>query len=151
MVSGDFRLGAIASFICDDGRYLLASYFQENLKYVKDDQPVEVALNLYPGQIFKAKVKSIWKANGDGQLLPSGTLPKLAGATGRRINMRSPFFTTTPTSRISHRRARRRRLSRHGRHDWRLGRPAYRDPHLRGLILFTRALLKLAKLRLNQN
>jgi multidrug resistance efflux pump len=76
MVSGDFRLGAIASFICDDGRYLLASYFQESLKFVKDGQPVEVALNLYPGQIFKAKVKSIWKANGDGQLLPSGNLPK---------------------------------------------------------------------------
>jgi multidrug resistance efflux pump len=76
MVSGDFRLGAIASFICDDGRYLLASYFQESLKDVKYDQPVEVALNLYPGQIFKAKVKSIWKANGDGQLLPSGNLPK---------------------------------------------------------------------------
>jgi multidrug resistance efflux pump len=76
MVAGDVRLGAIASFICDDGRYLLASYFQESLKYVKDGQPVEVAMNLYPGQIFKAKVKSIWKANGDGQLLPSGSLPK---------------------------------------------------------------------------
>ena len=76
MVSGDYRLGAIASFICDDGRYLLASYFQESLKYVREGQPVEVALNLYPGQIFKAKVKSVWKANGDGQLLPSGSLPK---------------------------------------------------------------------------
>ena len=76
MVAGDIRFGAIASFICDEGRYLLASYFQESLKYVQDGQPVEVAMNLYPGQIFRAKVKSIWKANGDGQLLPSGTLPK---------------------------------------------------------------------------
>jgi multidrug resistance efflux pump len=76
MVAGEVRFGAIASFICDEGRYLLASYFQESLKYVKDGQPVEVAMNLYPGQIFKGTVKSTWKANGDGQLLPSGTLPK---------------------------------------------------------------------------
>jgi multidrug resistance efflux pump len=76
MVAGDYRIGAIASFVCDDGRYLLASYFQENLKYVKEGQPVEVALNTYPGQIFKGTVKSIWKVNGDGQLLPSGNLPK---------------------------------------------------------------------------
>lgn len=75
MVAGDVRFGAIASFICDDGPYFLANYFQENLKYVKVGQPVEVALNLYPGQIFTAKVAAIWKANSVGQLLPSGTLP----------------------------------------------------------------------------
>jgi multidrug resistance efflux pump len=66
MVAGIVRFGAIASFICDEGPYLLANYFQENLKYVKVGQPVE---------IFKAKVEAIWKANGVGQLLPSGDLP----------------------------------------------------------------------------
>jgi hypothetical protein len=71
------RFGAIASFICDDGRYLLASYFQEDLKYVTNGQPVEMALNLYLGQIFRAKVDAIWSANGDGQFLPRGTLPKV--------------------------------------------------------------------------
>lgn len=76
MVAGIVRFGAIASFICDDGRYLLASYFQETFKYMKIGQPVEVALNMYPGQILKAKVSAIWKANGDGQLLPSGELPR---------------------------------------------------------------------------
>ncbi len=75
MVAGDYRIGAIASFICDDGRYLLAAYFQEILKYVKIGQPVEVALDLYPGQIFRGKVQSIWKASGEGQYLPSGNLP----------------------------------------------------------------------------
>ena len=75
MVAGDVRFGAIASFICDSGRYVLANYYQENLKYVKLGQPVEVALNLYPGQIFTAKVEAIWQANGLGQYLPSGTLP----------------------------------------------------------------------------
>jgi len=75
MVAGDYRVGAIASFICDDGRYLLAAYFQEVLKYMTNGQPVEVALDLYPGQIFPGKVQSIWKASGEGQYLPSGTLP----------------------------------------------------------------------------
>jgi len=75
MVAGDYRVGAIASFICDDGRYLLAAYFQEVLKYMTNGQPVEVALELYPGQIFRGKVQSIWKASGEGQYLPSGTLP----------------------------------------------------------------------------
>jgi hypothetical protein len=32
MVAGDVRFGAIASLICDDDRYLVAQYFQENLK-----------------------------------------------------------------------------------------------------------------------
>lgn len=75
MVSGIVRFGAIASFICDEGRYLLADFFQEHLKYVKPGQPVEVALDLYPGQIFSAKVEAVWKASGVGQMLPSGTLP----------------------------------------------------------------------------
>ncbi|MBP9903404.1 MAG: HlyD family secretion protein [Verrucomicrobiota bacterium] len=75
MVAGDYRFGAIASFICDDGRYLLGAYFQEVLKYMTNGQPVEVALELYPGQIFQGKVQDIWRASGEGQYLPSGNLP----------------------------------------------------------------------------
>ncbi len=75
MVAGDVRFGAIASFICDANRYLLANFFQENLKYVKPGQPVEVALDLYPGQIWPGKVEAIWQGSGAGQMLPSGTLP----------------------------------------------------------------------------
>jgi multidrug resistance efflux pump len=60
MVAGEVRFGAIASFICDADRYLLAQYFQENLKYVKPGQPVEAALDLYPGQIWKGTVEAIW-------------------------------------------------------------------------------------------
>lgn len=74
MVAGIVRFGAIAAFICDDDRYLLATYFQENLKYVKVGQEVEVALDLYPGQIFKARVKDIWKGSGAGQFLPSAQM-----------------------------------------------------------------------------
>jgi len=75
MVSGIVRFGAIASFIVDKDSYVLANFFQEHLKYVKNGQPVEVALNRYPGQIFKGKVDSVWWANGAGQLLPTGDLP----------------------------------------------------------------------------
>lgn len=75
MVAGDVRFGAIASFIVDADRYLLADFFQENLKYVKPGQTAEVALDLYPGQIFEGTVQAIWQGSGRGQMLPSGTLP----------------------------------------------------------------------------
>jgi len=75
MVAGDLRIGAIATFICDADRYLLATFNQESLKFVTIGQPVEIALDLYPGQIFRAKVEAIWKGSGEGQMLPSGVLP----------------------------------------------------------------------------
>src|SRR5271167_945576 len=75
MVAGDIRYGAIATFICDADRYLLANFFQENLKYMKPGQPAEVALDLYPGQIWRGTVQAIWQGSGAGQMLPSGTLP----------------------------------------------------------------------------
>jgi multidrug resistance efflux pump len=76
MVAGTFRVGGIAAFIADADRYLLATYFQENLKYVKVGQSVEIALDLYPGQIFRGTVDSIWRGNGIGQYLPSDDIPK---------------------------------------------------------------------------
>jgi multidrug resistance efflux pump len=76
MVSGILRIGGIAALIASADRYVLATYFQENLKYVKPGQFVEIAFNLYPGQIFKGRVDSIWKASGEGQYLPSDEIPK---------------------------------------------------------------------------
>ena len=75
MVAGEVRFGAIAAFICDADRYLLANFFQENLKYVESGQHVEAALDLYPGQIFTGSVIAVWRGSGMGQMLPSGTLP----------------------------------------------------------------------------
>lgn len=75
MVAGIVRLGAIASFISDRNPYLLAMYRQENLLFVKPGQEVVMALNLYPGRHYKARVKDVWWASGRGQLLPSGQLP----------------------------------------------------------------------------
>ena len=76
MVSGYLRVGAIASFICDADRYVLAAFSQQSLKYIKPGQPVEVAFDLYPGQIFKGRVADIWRANREGQYIPSGYLPR---------------------------------------------------------------------------
>jgi len=76
MVSGIYRIGGIAALIADADRYLLATFYQENLKYVRPGQPVEVAFDLYPGQIFAGRVDSIWLAHGAGQYLPSDEIPK---------------------------------------------------------------------------
>jgi len=37
---------------------------------------VSGAFDLYPGQIFRGRVDTIWKANGSGQYLPSDEIPK---------------------------------------------------------------------------
>ena len=76
MVSGIYRVGGIAALIADADRYVLATFFQENLKYVKAGQSVEISFDLYPGQIFSGKVDSIWRGNGVGQYLPSDDIPK---------------------------------------------------------------------------
>lgn len=78
MVSGTFRIGGIAALIVDADSYLLATYFQENLKYVRPGQPVEIAFDLFPGQIFAGKVEDVWRASGAGQYLPSDEVPKFA-------------------------------------------------------------------------
>ncbi len=76
MVSGIYRVGGIAALIVEADRYVLATFYQQNLKYVRPGQRVEVALGLYPGQIFAGKVDSIWRGNGVGQFLPSDDIPK---------------------------------------------------------------------------
>jgi multidrug resistance efflux pump len=75
MVSGILRVGGIAAFIEDSHPYVLATYYQPQLKYVTTGMPAEVALDAYPGQIFKGTVEAIWKTNAQGQYLPSDVLP----------------------------------------------------------------------------
>ena len=60
MVAGIYRIGGIAAFIVDNDRYLLASYTQETLKYVKVGQPVEFAWTFTPVRSFRRK----WTASG---------------------------------------------------------------------------------------
>ncbi|GAA0786000.1 HlyD family secretion protein [Roseibium denhamense] len=75
LVVGGFRIAAIAAFVADADPYFLATFYQEHLKFVEPGQPVEVALDIYPGQIFAGTVKAIWEGTGQGQIKPSGTVP----------------------------------------------------------------------------
>ena len=54
MVAGIIRIGGRATFIQAD-RHALATCYQENLQYVKDGQPVELAQDLYPGRSSKGR------------------------------------------------------------------------------------------------
>jgi multidrug resistance efflux pump len=75
LVVGDFRIGAIASFIVNRDPYMLAGFYQEHIKLVAPGQPVEIALDIDPGNIYTGRVKQIWWATGQGQYLPSGRIP----------------------------------------------------------------------------
>ena len=101
LVVGDLRLGAIASFVTEAKPYILASYRQQNLKFVEPGQPVEVALDLYPGEILTGEVEAIWWATRQGQYLPSGRLPnfilpKLPGHIAVQIKVDVPDGYTFP-------------------------------------------------------
>ncbi len=95
MVVGEIRLGAIASFVTEEDPYILATFRQQNLKFVEVGQPVEVALDLYPGEILTGKVEAVWWATRQGQYLPSGRLPgfelpKLPGRIAVQISVDVP-------------------------------------------------------------
>ena len=95
LVVGTFRVAAIASFVTADNPYILGSFRQQNLKFVKPGQEVEVALDLYPGEILTGKVEAIWWATRQGQYKPSGTLPnfilpKLPGQIAVQIKVDVP-------------------------------------------------------------
>ena len=47
---------------------------QAGMRYIKPGLETEVALEIYPGTIFKGKVISIVEGNHQGQIQPSGTL-----------------------------------------------------------------------------
>ena len=90
MVSGIYRIGGIAALIADAGRYLLATYFQENLKYVRPGQPVEVAFDLYPGQIFRGSVDRSGRPTDRGNICRATKSQSFIRwrPTSRRGNMR---------------------------------------------------------------
>ncbi len=101
MVVGEIRLGAIASFVTEESPYILATFRQQNLKFVEVGQPVEVALDLYPGEILTGKVEAVWWATRQGQYLPSGRLPgfelpKLPGRIAVQISVDVPEGHTFP-------------------------------------------------------
>lgn len=75
LIVGDFRVGAIAAFVTNREPYMLAGFYQEHIKLVAPGQPVEIALDIDPGNIYTGTVRQIWWATGQGQYLPSGRIP----------------------------------------------------------------------------
>ena len=65
--------GAIASFVVDADRYLLATYNQENLKYVKSGLRGD-GVRPVPGPDLQGEGEEIWQGSGQA-VLPSGDLP----------------------------------------------------------------------------
>ena len=55
---------------------VIALYGQNELVWVKPGDEAEFALSTHPGRVLKAKVDSIVWAQGQGQLVQSGTLPQ---------------------------------------------------------------------------
>ena len=97
MVAGDVRFGAIASLICDDDRYLVAQYFQENLKYVKPGQPVEVALDLYPARSGRAPSRASGREADSDRCSRAATCRTSTRypRTSPRDSLQSSFDSTT--------------------------------------------------------
>jgi multidrug resistance efflux pump len=65
----------VMSFV-EEEHVIVATYLQNALHKVKPGDHAELTLNFYPGKIFKAKVHSIVRSTGAGQLPLSGVIPQ---------------------------------------------------------------------------
>ena len=105
LVVGNRRIAALAVLVADADPYMLATFYQEHLKFVEPGQEVEVALDIFPGQIFKGEVEAVWWGTGQGQIKPSGNVPtfrfpKLQGRIAVQIKVTDPAlkrFQPAPT------------------------------------------------------
>jgi len=68
-------------FVHADRPELVASFPQNAVQYFEPGLEAELAFKMYPGKIFKAKVKSIAPIVPEGQLLPSGQVRTISGAS----------------------------------------------------------------------
>jgi membrane fusion protein (multidrug efflux system) len=101
LVVGDRRIGALAVLVADRDPYFLASFYQEHLKFVEPGQEAEVALDIFPGQVFKARVDTVWWGTGQGQIKPSGNVPvfrfpQLQGRIAVQITIDDPALKRLP-------------------------------------------------------
>ncbi len=70
------RASACGTFIVTAQTFIAASFPQNYLMLVRPGDDVEVILDPYPGRLFKAKVDAVIPATGEGQFVPSGTIPE---------------------------------------------------------------------------
>ncbi|MCP4318024.1 MAG: HlyD family secretion protein [Hyphomicrobiales bacterium] len=101
LVVGNRRIGALAVLVADADPYILGTFYQEHLKFVEPGQEVEFALDIFPGQIFKGSVATVWWGTGQGQIKPSGNVPtfrvpKLQGRIAVQITVDDPSLKRLP-------------------------------------------------------
>ena len=101
LVVGNRRIGALAVLVADADPYMLATFYQEHLKFVEPGQEVEIALDIFPGQIFRGSVEAVWWGTGQGQIKPSGNVPtfrfpKVQGRIAVQIRVDDPALKRFP-------------------------------------------------------
>ena len=101
LVVGNRRIAALAVLVADADPYILGTFYQEHLKFVEEGQEVEIALDIFPGQIFKGRVAAVWWGTGQGQIKPSGNVPtfrvpKLQGRIAVQITVDDPNIKRLP-------------------------------------------------------
>jgi len=72
-------------FVQADKRELIASFPQNSVQYFEPGLEAELAFKMYPGKIFKAKVKSVAMITPEGQFLPSGQIRTISPPTATKI------------------------------------------------------------------
>ncbi len=80
-------LSPVMSFVDTERVEMVALISQTQARHLEPGQEAEVVLDFYPGRTFPAKVMYLVKAQGQGQLSPSGQLP-----VGNPSERNAPFF-----------------------------------------------------------
>jgi multidrug resistance efflux pump len=69
----------VMTFVDTEEYYLIALLRQRAVQWIDSGDDVEVALELYPGQIFNAEVVDVIWASGKAQVSATGQLPTIHG------------------------------------------------------------------------
>ena len=85
-----FATMPVMSFIQEDDPWVLAYFYQNELRYVEPGNEAEIFLKTYPDRIIKCKVDSILWATAQGQMPISGSLQTTTPGAGldQRIAVR---------------------------------------------------------------
>ena len=72
-------------FVHADKYELIASFPQNTIQYLEPGLDAELAFKMYPGKIFKGKVKGIAQITPEGQFIPSGQVRNVSPTTSTKI------------------------------------------------------------------
>jgi len=65
----------VMTFVSTDEYWLVGKLLQRGTQHIKSGDEAEIALEMYPGHVFKAEVVSLVEGIGNAQLVPSGRIP----------------------------------------------------------------------------